>query len=119
MVPVDGDRSGPAILSHRATRRPAAWLLPVVLEDLGIAHPDIVRVETELPPGPALAQQVPALIQGVLQLAQPPGFGGLERASSVMGAQLMLLGQRPVDDFVDLVVVHRYPFLTWAPDRGA
>lgn len=44
------------------TVEPSCSLLAVVLEGFGISRIGVVGIETELAPGPTLAQQVPTLI---------------------------------------------------------
>jgi len=76
----------------RKLARVQRLLLAIVLDDAGVADRDIVRVEAELPLGPALAQEVPALVQRFFDLPETGGPRLFERLQLMLGPQFVFLG---------------------------
>jgi len=87
-------------------------LLEVALDHGGVARRGFVGILTELPPGPPLAQQVPALVEPDLQIGQPAGILVRQGATSRgVLPQLVLLLDEAVDALEDLGIVHgRSPY---------
>jgi hypothetical protein len=85
--------------------------LPVVLHGVGGAGGGRVGVLVELTAGPALAQQVPALVQLLLDVLQP-GLVDLATAAHLM----LLLDEAldPVED-VDVLFAHVASMLAVVP----
>ena len=83
--------------------RARASLLKVGLNLVFGALVSVVRVVAELALGAALAQQVPALVQVLLDVREPAAVlvGRLG-----LGAKFMLLGNELIDVAEDLLVVH-------------
>src|SRR5215472_16669882 len=105
------------------THHPA--LLPVPLHLADRPHLRVRRILAELPAGPPLAQQVPALVEGGLGGGQLPVLvvGGYLTGCE-LGAQLVLGLNEIVDVRQDLPVVHALhriasPRGYWPMDRAA
>jgi hypothetical protein len=83
--------------------------LSVVLDLLHAAHLDVVGVLAELAPGPALTQQVPALVQRPLKGHQLFALGVAGQLTPLeLGAQLVLPIDQGRDLVQDLVFVHLF-----------
>ncbi len=66
--------------------------MPVVLDDAGIANGDIIGIKAELPLGPPLAEEIPALVERFLDLAEPLRPCLFERLELVLRPQFVFLG---------------------------
>jgi ribosomal protein S18 acetylase RimI-like enzyme len=89
-----------------------------VLDDAGVADGDIIGVQAELPLGPPLAEEIPALVERFLDLAEPLRPCLFERLELVLCPQFVLLGHQPIDALPDLVVVHQTHTMTAWKDGG-
>jgi hypothetical protein len=81
-------------------------LLEVALDGALGAGLGVVRVDPELAPGPALAEQVPAPVQLDLELTEPLPVGLLEPIGAVPAQQLVLLLDELVDALQGVAVFH-------------
>src|SRR5947209_4901999 len=100
-----------------AVRRPL--LLLVALDGLGIADVGLLGVFPELPAGPALAQEIPTLIE--LDLERVVALMVLGRAVGLL-VELVLLVDEVLDMVKDALVVHgdlrsRFPPRTLREER--
>src|SRR4249919_1311289 len=90
-------------------------LLLIALDDVGGTHSAESGIEPCLATGAALAQQVPALIQTDLEVAQPPFVVLAERsAGRGLGLEVVLLFDQLVD-LGDEVFIHGAMVGTWLP----
>ena len=87
---------------RRLTRR----LLLVALDRLLRAGPRHVRVHPELLEGPSLAKQVPAPVEGDLDVLEPPPVGLGPTPAGLGVPESMLLRDELLDPVVNLRVVH-------------
>ena len=91
----DDDDVGPG---HRSAK--------VALDLTGRAHPRRSGIAAGLPQGPALPQQVPALVERHFQGAQPLMLlGFVDLAVLQLGTQLLLLGDQLVDPSENVLVL--------------
>jgi len=86
-------------------------LLLVVLDDFGVPQLRLGGILSGVPAGPALSEEVPALVQLHLELLEAGSVlvGKLRRGVSSL--ELVLLGDETVDLFHDLAVVHGSPIV--------
>ena len=98
-----------ATIEHYRGRGGTSRLLLVVLDDRRRSRLRVVRVAPCLPKGASLAQQVPALVQGELQLVQSLPVAVARRSGRFPLPQLVLLGDEALDRRMDLRVVHCRP----------
>lgn len=91
-----------------AYRRPPGGrdLLLVALDHVGRPGVGLERALAHVPPGPALAQQVPALVELDLEALEPLDVLGGQAVADVGGVQPVLLVDEMVDAVEDLLVVH-------------
>src|SRR5829696_2457795 len=82
--------TGPRDAVFARSARPRARSLAVVLDGLHVAHRRLVRVLAGVAPGPALAQEVPALVELRLHPVQAPGVV-LAQPLALVGAGLELV----------------------------
>jgi hypothetical protein len=81
-------------------------LLEVALDGALGAGLGVVRVDPELAPGPALAEQVPAPVQLDLEMIEPLPVGLVEPVAAVLAQQLVLLVDELVDALQGVAVFH-------------
>jgi hypothetical protein len=84
--------------------------LAVTLDLAEGAGPGLVGILAELGAGAALAEEVPALVELLLEGVQPGLLVGGEAVPDGPGAQRVLLGDQLVDPADDLAVVHDLSF---------
>ena len=72
-----------------------------------VSNPRFIGVLPELPPGPPLTEQIPALIQHDLQVPKSLTIGVACGAVRLPLEELVLLARKLVDFMVDRCVVHR------------
>ena len=87
---------------------PSCDLLLIVLDGVGWARLGLVWLEPRRSPRPALAEQVPALVEGDLEVGEALRRGVVERCVGVLVAQLVFLVDEVVDPGQYLLVVHRH-----------
>src|SRR5512133_2040956 len=90
-------------------RRPTADptpLLQVALDRAPGPDPGAVGVLAGVPAGPALAQEVPALVELDLELAQPGLLALVEPVPGGLALQAVLLLDQRADTVQHLLVVH-------------
>jgi hypothetical protein len=80
--------------------------LLVALDDLGIAHVGRLGVVPGLPERPALAEQVPALVETDLDRLEPAVLALVQAPAGTAFIELLLLGNELLDAIVDLFVFH-------------
>src|SRR4051794_33953121 len=103
--PYEARRSGADCMTDcAAVRRPP--LLLVALDGLGVADVGLLGVLSELPPGPALAQEVPTLVE--LDLERLIALMVLGRAVGPL-VELVLFVDEVLDVVKDALVVHGDP----------
>ena len=68
----------------------------------------LVGLESGRSPCPALAEQIPALVEGDLEVGEALCRGVVERRVGVLVAQLVFLVDEVVDPGQYLLVVHRH-----------
>jgi hypothetical protein len=93
-------------VSCRARRSAISQLLVVALDGSGGPNFGRIRVLTGIASGPALAQQIPALIELDLEGFQPGRFGVVEAGVGVGPLEVMLFLDEPVDRAQDRFVIH-------------
>lgn len=95
----------------RARRR----LLPISLDDLGVAYPRRVFVEPGLMQRTSLVGQILTLVERHLERIEPPTVALARTPLGFALPQLMLLGDELLDPAVNLFVVHRAPICGRVP----
>src|SRR5215210_1241327 len=110
--PRAGTRAGasPGFRAHAVRPRDGRLLL-VALHHLRPSDVGCARVATGFVQGPALAQQVPALVERDLQLFEAPSVSVAPLAGRLPLPELVLLGDELLNGSVDPRIVHRSSLL--------
>src|SRR5262249_62154908 len=95
--------------------RAKTYSAAVALHGLLVAQACLLRVLPEFAPRPALAQQIPALVERDLNAPEPLAVGIGCNTSGFAVEQFMLLARQPVDGFCHPAFFHAVsPSAFWA-----
>src|ERR1043166_2858350 len=92
--------------SQRSKAATECRLLLVAFDDLGVAKSRRAWVATRFPQRPALAEQIPRLVEPDLHQFQPAVLGLAQTTFRAALVELVFLGHQRLDAFMDPLVFH-------------